>query len=174
MKKIILLALVALTIQAHSQDSLYNARIRFPMTDSVDNGITFGRRAVYEAMIYNQRINGISLQFRVIFLNKVNTNDLSLVKSYVKEVDIINSNYVVTATGVVVGDIARVLQLYGKPSGIVNPDSAWIKFADGRFDLTTRCIGEYDYVCSQFDNLNRLSAIIRQRGIAAAAAGKLN
>lgn len=174
MKKILLFIAVAFTIQAQGQDSLYNANIRFPMTDSVDNGITFGRRAVYEAMIYNQRVNSISLQFKVVFLNKVNTKDLALIKPYVKEIEITNSNYVITATGVVVGTLANVLALYGKPTGIINPDSAWVKFADGRFDLTTRCMGEYDYVCSQFDLNNKLSAIIRQRGIAAAAAGKLN
>jgi len=65
-----------------------------------------------------------------------------------------------------------VLQLYGTPTG--NPQDPWLKLPDGRYSLSIKCMTEYDYFCSQFDSNNKLHAMIKAKGIAAAAAGKLN
>lgn len=171
MKKLLLFLLSLSAITAFGQDSAYNNLVKFNMTDSVENSITFQRKAFFEAMIYNQRVQSISLQFTVEFFSTDGTKKMKSVRPYTKEVNITNNNYVLTATGELVGNIDQVLALYGKPSG--DTLAPYLKFGDGRYDLTTGVQGEYDYLTKGFDTNQKLHQTIKAIGQREAAAGKL-
>lgn len=170
MKKIITAILILVAFSVQAQDSSYNAAIKFNMTDSIENGITFQRKAFFEAMVYNQRVNNISLQFTIEFYNTAGTKKMGLVKPYSREVIVGTKNYVVSTTGVFVGNIATVLSLYGKPDG----NGSYLKLAGSQFyDLTTACMTEYDWFTKQIDATNKISQVIKNIGQREAAAGRL-
>jgi len=174
MKKIItaILILVAFTVQA--QDTAYNAKISLNMTDSVENGITFQRKAFFEAMIYNQRTNTIALQFAVDFYSTDGTKKMKSAKGYAREVIVSTRNFVVTSTGAWVGTESEMLAAYGVHKN-GNVDSPYLKIAGSKFwQLTTPCISEYDWLASKIDASNKLSTIIKNIGQREAAAGKLD
>lgn len=171
MKKIFLFSFLLISAGVFSQDSAYNNAVKFNLTDSVENGITFQRKAFFEAMIYNQRVSSIALQYTVEFYSTDGTKKMRSVRPYSKEVVITNNTYVVTATGVKVGTIDQVLALYGKPTG--NPQNPYTKLPDGRYDLTIPCMGEYDYLTKGFDNTQKLHATIKNIGQREATAGNL-
>ena len=169
MKKLLLSVAILLSLQSFSQDTTYNDAIKFNMTDSVEDNFTFKRKATFEALVINPRTKEIQLQFRVKFFG--NNIEVKAVQPYSKTVSIPNDLYVVSATGVFVGNISDVLVLYGKK----NPDSSYIKFPDGRYDLTTACQGWYDYIIiNKFEVNNKLQVVIKAIGVQAAAEGKLN
>lgn len=171
MKKIITAILIFSCVSAFAQDSTYNDKVKFNMTDSVENGIAFQRKAVYEAMIYNQRVKTISLQFTVEFYNTAGTQRMKLVKPYTKEVTITNDEYVITATGVIAGTIKQALSLYGTALDTLGN---YLKLPDGRYVMSTPVMTHYDYVVKSFDNNNKLHTIIKNAGTKAAGEGKLN
>lgn len=144
------------------QDSAYNGQIRFPITDSAEGNYTFTRRATFECLTYNQRIKEITLQWFVRFGN-IGQVDLRTLPGYAVSTSITNNNYVVSSTGAFVGDINKVLSLYGKPSGDIN--NPYLKLANGLFDLTTACMGEYDYWMKQLDSNVKIGVLIRQNGV---------
>lgn len=171
MKNIIISIALLVSINAYSQDSAYNANIKFNMTDSIDSDIIFQRKAFFETLIYNQRVASISLQFRVEYFNTNGSKKSNIARAYSKEVNITNTNYVVTSTGVLIGDINKVLTLYGKPSG--DSSQPYLKFSDGRYNLTIGVMGEYDYLAKGFDTNQKLHNTIKAIGQREAAAGKL-
>lgn len=177
MKQLIFAFFLLTSTTAFAQDEAYNDIVKFNMTDSVENGITFGRKATFEAMIYNQRPKTIALQFTVKFYNTAGTTEMRVAKPYTREILIRNDEYVVTATGVYVGTIATACALYGnKIPDLSTPgegDSTYQK-ANGLFVLSTPCQSYYDYIVKGFDNTVKLHQTIKAIGQKAALDGKLN
>jgi len=167
MKKLLTAVLIFISLQSFAQDSTYNDQIRVTLTDSTEDGLTMKRRAFFEAMIYNQRTKQISLQFNIRFSGA--TKELKTVQSYVKEIVIGNNEYVVTATGAYVGNINQVLALYGTPDS-----TGYVKLPNGLYQLSTPCMGYYDYMVKGFDTNQKLQTIIKNIATVAAGAGKLN
>ena len=167
MKKVLLALSLLISITAVAQDSTYNDAIRFNLTDSVEDGIVMKRKAIFEAMIYNQRTKEISLQFIIKFSGQ--NKQLKSVTPYAKELLITNNEYVVSSTGDYVGSITDVLALYG-----VQEDSNYIKLPNGNYQLTTPCMGYYDYLVKGFDTNKKLQSTIKAIGVAAGQSGKLN
>lgn len=173
MKKIITAILILISVNAFGQDAPYNGEVKFNLTDSVEGSYVFARKAIFETMIYNQKVQTIALQWKIKFFNAAGILDVKMVAPYFRETIIDNKHYVVTATGVYVGTITQVLALYGKPSG--NPEDPWLKLPSGRYDLTTPCMGEYDYWMKGFDNNQKLHQSIKNHGQRIAAeTGNLN
>jgi uncharacterized protein YcfL len=172
MKKITTAVLILISCYAFGQDTTYNDIIKFNISDSVENDIVFKRKAFFEAMIYNQRAKSVTLQFTINFYAGDGIRKMKGFKSYTKEISIKNEEYVISSTGVFVGDISQVLQLYGKPTG--NTENPYIKLPDGRYDLTIQCMTHYDFFVKEFDLNKKLHAAIRAAGILAASEGKLN
>ena len=174
MKKVITAILILVSLTTQAQDSSYNATIRFNLTDSVENDITFKRKATFEAMIYNQRVNSIALQFAIDFFAADGNRKMKSAKGYAKEIIVGTNNYVVTSTGAWVGTEQQMLSLYGVHKN-GNVDSPYLKIAGSKFyELTTPCISEYDWLISKIDASNKISTVIRNIGQREAAAGKLN
>jgi len=172
MKHIITAILLMVSVSCYSQDSTYNNIVKFNMTDSVEFGITFQRKAFFEAMIYNQRVNSISMQWRVEFYNTDGSKKMKLVKPYVSQIVINNDQYVVSATGAYVGNEAQMLALYGTYFNNGN-DSGYVKNPGSQFyQLSTPCMGYYDYITKGFDGTKNLHQTIKNIG-QAAAEGKL-
>jgi len=167
MKKLLTAIFIFLSFQSFAQDTTYNDKIRVTLTDSTEDGLTMKRRAFFEAMIYNQRTKQISLQFNIRFSGA--TRELKTVQSYVKEIVIGNNEYVVSATGAYVGDIKSVLALYGTP---LNDD--YVQLPNGLYQLSTPCIGYYEYMVKGFDTNQKLQNTIKNIATVAAEAGKLN
>ena len=167
MKTIVLALSLLISITAVAQDSTYNDAIKFNLTDSVEDGIVMKRKAIFEAMIYNQRTKEISLQFVIKFYGQ--NNQLKSVTPYAKELLITNTEYVVSSTGNYVGSITDVLALYG-----VKKDSNYVKLPNGNYQLTTPCMGYYDYLVKGFDTNHKLQSTIKAIGVAAGQSGKLN
>ena len=167
MKKVLLALSLLISITAFAQDSTYNDAIRFNLTDSVEDGIVMKRKAIFEAMIYNQRTKEISLQFIIKFSGQ--TKELKFAKSYSKEVTITNNEYVVSSTGDYVGSINDVLALYG-----IKEADSYVKLPNGNYQLTTPCMSYYDYLVKGFDTNKKLQSTIRAIGVAAGQSGKLN
>jgi len=169
MKRITTLLLILFSGIIYGQDLPYDGTIKFALPDSAEGGYTFNRKAVFEAMIYNQRTATISLQWRIKFMNAGQT-DLKTVGGYSITTEISNSNYVVSATGAFVGGIDSLLSKYGKPSG--DSSIPWLKLQDGRYDLSTACMGEYDYWVKSFDNNQKLAALIKAYGLRVSTGGQ--
>lgn len=167
MKQLLTVIILLFSLQSFAQDTTYNDQIRFALPDSIEDNITFKRRAAFEAMIYNQRTKQISLQFVIKFSGA--TRELKSVQSYSKEIVISNNEYVVSETGVYVGSISQVLALYGTPDS-----TGYVKLPNGLYQLSTPCMGYYDYLIKGFDTNQKLQAIIRAIGIKAGQDGKLN
>lgn len=167
MKTIVLALSLLISITAVAQDSTYNDAIRFNLTDSVEDGIVMKRKAIFEAMIYNQRTKEISLQFVIKFYGQ--NNQLKSVTPYAKELLITNTEYVVSSTGAYIGSIKDVLVLYG-----IKKDSNYVKLPNGNYQLTTPCMGYYDYLVKGFDTNQKLQSTIKAIGVAAGQSGKLN
>lgn len=167
MKKIILALSLLISVTAVAQDSTYNDAIKFNLTDSVEDGIALKRKAIFEALIYNQRTKEITLQFTIKFNGQ--TKELKFAKSYPKELTITNTEYVVSSTGVYVGSITDVLALYG-----IKKDSNYVKLPNGNYKLTTDCMSYYDYLVKGFDTNQKLQSTIKAIGVAAGQSGKLN
>ena len=175
MKTVITALLILVCFNLKAQDSSYNATIRFNLTDSVENDITFKRKATFEAMIYNQRVNSIALQFAIDFFAADGTRRMKSAKGYAKEVIVSTSNYVVTSTGAWVGTEAQMLAAYGTLKIPGNIDSGYVKITGSKFyQLSTPCTSEYDWFISKIDATNKISTVIRNIGQREAAAGKLN
>ena len=167
MKKVLLALSLLISITAVAQDSTYNDAIKFNLTDSVEDGIALKRKATFEALIYNQRTKEITLQFIIKFNGQ--NKELKFAKSYSKEVTITNNEYVLSSTGAYVGSINDVLALYG-----IKKDSNYVKLPNGNYQLTTACMGYYDYLVKGFDTNQKLQNTIRAIGVAAGQSGKLN
>lgn len=167
MKKVLIALSLLISITAVAQDSTYNDAIRFNLTDSVEDGIVMKRKAIFEAMIYNQRTKEISLQFIIKFSGQ--NKQLKSVTPYAKELLITNNEYVVSSTGDYVGSITDVLALYGVSQG-----NDYVKLPNGNYQLTTPCMGYYDYLVKGFDTNHKLQNTIRAIGVAAGQSGKLN
>ena len=167
MKKVLIALSLLISVTAVAQDSTYNDVIKFNLTDSVEDGIALKRKATFEALIYNQRTKEITLQFIVKFNGQ--NKELKFAKSYAKELTITNNEYVVSSTGAYVGSIKDVLALYGIPQG-----SNYVKLPNGNYQLTTPCMGYYDYLVKGFDSNQKLQSTIKAIGVAAGQNGKLN
>ena len=167
MKKVLLALSLLISITAFAQDSTYNDAIKFNLTDSVEDGIALKRKATFEALIYNQRTKEITLQFTVKFNGQ--NKELKFAKSYSKEVTITNNEYVLSSTGVYVGSINDVLVLYG-----IKEADSYVKLPNGNYQLTTPCMGYYDYLVKGFDTNQKLQNTIKAIGVAAGQSGKLN
>jgi len=167
MKKVLIALSLLISVTAFAQDSTYNDAIRFNLTDSVEDGISLKRKATFEALIYNQRTKEITLQFKIKFNGQ--TQQVMFAKSYGKELTFTNNEYVVSSTGVYVGNITDVLALYG-----VQEDSNYVKLPNGNYQLTTDCMGYYDYLVKGFDTNQKLQNTIKAIGVAAGLSGKLN
>lgn len=167
MKKVLIALSLLISITAVAQDSTYNDAIRFNLTDSVEDGIIMKRKAIFEAMIYNQRTKEISLQFIIKFSGQ--NKQLKSVTPYAKELLITNNEYVVSSTGDYVGSITDVLALYG-----IKEADSYVKLPNGNYQLTTPCMGYYDYLVKGFDTNQKLQNTIRAIGVAAGQNGKLN
>jgi len=167
MKKLLLSICILFSLQSFAQDTTYNDQIRFNLPDSIEDNITLKRRAAFEAMIYNQRTKQISLQFVIKFSGA--TRELKSVQSYSKEIIISNNEYVVSATGAYVGNISQVLILFGIPDS-----TGYVKLPNGLYQLTTPCMGYYDYLIKGFDTNQKLQNTIKAIGIKAGQDGKLN
>jgi hypothetical protein len=110
-------------------------------------------------MIYNQRVKEITLQWFIRFGN-IGQVDLKILAGYGVSTSITNNNYVVSSTGVFVGDLNKVLALYGKPVA-----DSFAKLPNGLYDLTTPCMGEYDYWMKLLDSNVKIATAIRQNGV---------
>ena len=174
MKTVITALLILVCFNLKAQDSSYNATIKFNLTDSVENGITFQRKAEFEAMIYNQRVNSIALQFAISFFNSDGTKKMRSAKGYAKEIIVGTNNYVVTSTGAWVGTESEMLSAYGVHKN-GNVDSPYLKILGSKFyQLTTPCQTEYDWLISKIDASNKISTVIKNIGQREASAGKLD
>lgn len=167
MKKVLIALSLLVSVTAFAQDSTYNDAIRFNLTDSTEDGIAIKRKATFEALIYNQRSKQISLQFVIKFYGI--SKELKFANSYSKEVTISNDEYVVSSTGAYVGTINNLLALYGIPQG-----NDYVKLPNGNYQLTTACMGYYDYLVKGFDTDQKLQSTIKDIGVAAGNNGKLN
>jgi len=167
MKKLLTALLIIFSLQSFAQDTTYNDQIRFNLPDSVEDDLTMKRKAFFEAMIYNQRIKQISFQFLIKFSGA--TKELQSAKPYSREINIGNNEYVVSATGAYVGNISQVLILFGIPDS-----TGHVKLPNGLYQLTTPCMGYYDYLIKGFDTNQKLQNTIKAIGIKAGQDGKLN
>ncbi len=174
MKQIFIAVLILISATVTAQESSYNAKIGFDLTDSIENNVTFKRKAFYEAMIYNQRVNSVALQYSIDFYNNDGTKKMKTAKGYAREVIVGTKNYVLTSNGTWVGTQDQMLAAYGVHKN-GNVDSPYVKNPGSQFyQLTTPCMTEYDYFIKQVDNPSKISALIKAIGQREAAAGKLD
>jgi len=160
MKNLVTIIALITFFNCSAQDSTYNATVKFNLSDSVENGISFQRKCFFQEFNYDQEQMEIALKYRVEFFNTNGTKRMKSVKEYLTTYTASRSKYVLSSIGFLVGSIQKVLSLYAKYDANGEP----VQFPDGRYDLTTACMTEYDYLAKSFDNNQKLNSTIKSIG----------